>query len=213
MSVIARFWSAAAQAGLAEAAWHWLGPAWAFGLAVLLIAWHLPAAVMPASGAAMEKARAVEHRLNALVAQIPAPQATPGPHSDSTYSGSNTSYSAGNSSYGASNTSYGAHTLTNTQTGTQQGSGTSHYHYTQVQSDFNDLVASVNSIRDSHSDLVPCVNALRQSHSDLVPAVNALRQSHSDLVPLVNTLVGGHQNLTSKANTLISRLEQSGILQ
>lgn len=65
MRSITRFWAAAGQAGLAELAWHLLGPAWAFGLAVAMIAWHLP-----------YKAASVENRVNGLVPQVAAAKNT-----------------------------------------------------------------------------------------------------------------------------------------
>ncbi len=229
MSVIARFWTAAAQAAGAVAAWHLLGPAWALGLAVLVLSWSLPYAVMPPSATAMEKARAVEKRLNAVVGQIPAPQDMPATASDSSYSASDGSSSASNSSYSTSNSSYGMSGGTQvtytagsgnngggsgSQTSGQIGGASAHVHdMTHYHTSSSDLQSVFNALRDSHSNLVPAFNTLRDSHSDLVPTVNTLRGSHGNLVTAVNALRGSHATVVSRHNGLLAVLGDSGLLR
>jgi hypothetical protein len=212
-----------AAVAAAEAAWHLLGPAWAFGLLAAAIMWWLPAAIMPPA----VKAYAVEDRLNALVPQIPSPKAAPAGHSDTTSSPGNSSYGASNSSYGASNGSWsmgGGSQVTyaqdvgnnggaNSATSGQIGGASAHYHsMTHYHTNSTDLQNTFNALQGTMSSLVPAVNTLRDSHSNLVPAVNALRDSHSALVTSVQGLQASHANLSDRHNALIDTIKTTRLL-
>lgn len=206
MRAIPRFWSAAGQAAAAEAAWHLAGPAWAFGLAVLFLAWHLPAAIMPASATALEKARAVEKRLNAVVGQIPAPQTRPGDASNTSYGasdgssgmggGTQVSYSqeVGNNGGANSQTSgVGAPAYTGGadnggHTSGQIGGASAHYH-DMSHAHGLDHAHSMTHYHTSSSDLQNVFNGLRNSHSALVTATNTLRASHTAVINSHNNLL------------------------
>lgn len=108
MRSITRFWAAAGQAGLAELAWHLLGPAWAFGLAVAMIAWHLP------HMAAGDKAAAVENRLNGLIPQVAATKST-----------ANTANTTANTANSTANTANSTANTANNRVGNLSGRSTS----------------------------------------------------------------------------------------
>jgi hypothetical protein len=75
MHAAGRAWAGAGMTAALELAWHLAGPAWAFGMLAAALSWWLPYAVMPPARTAMEKAAAVERRVNGLVPVISAAQA------------------------------------------------------------------------------------------------------------------------------------------